>query len=449
MGSVNTYIKNKIPLDESSPKKKSSRYTKKNIISNIFYILVNQGISKCISFFTVTIIIRTLGPYTFGEYSFCLAVIGYAGIFVNFGLSTYGSKQINQVSSKNEVVAIVSEILSLKLILAVVTYIPLLILYLLTDIKPLSALIILNIKSFADALNIQWYFKGILKNKYVVVATFLQYLTHLTIVLMLYKIFNLKIACISFVTSLMVLSISQLYILYKHESIRLNFSLLSSSQIRVIVSSAWPFFLSGLFSIILFNTDTIFLKIFTSSELVGYYNCAHRVIDLLSNLRYPLIGVFFPVFSQLFYLNPEKLLLRFFSSFKVIMTSIIVLTILIHFFAQEIILLLFGENYIPSIEILKYLIIATLLLYANTFISALYNSIGFEKKVLFSSLFAAIVNVILNSLLILNYQAVGAILATIISLLVSTCFLLLQFPKAIHKVSDNVAFKKYKSPSLI
>ena len=442
MRSANNLIKNKTPLYGSLYKKKSSRYTKKNIISNIFYILLNQGLSKCISFFTVTIIIRTLGPSEFGEYSFCLAVIGYASIFVNFGLSTYGSKQINQINSNNKVVAIISEIISLKLIFAVVTYIPLLILYLLTGITPLSALIILNLKSFADALNIQWYFKGILKNKYVVAATILQYLTQLSIVLILYKILNLKIACISVVASLLVLSFSQLYILYKYENIRLNLSLLSSSRIRLIVSSAWPFFLTGLFSIVLFNTDTIFLKIFTRSELVGHYNCAHKVIDLLSNLRYPLINVFFPVYSQLFYLNPEKLMMKFFSSFKIIMTSIIILTILIHFYAKEIILLLFGENYMPSIEILKYLIITTLLLYAYTFISALYNAIGFEKKVFFSAFIAAMSNVILNGLLIPNYQAVGAILGTIISLSIVTGFLLLQFPKAVSKISENVALKR-------
>jgi O-antigen/teichoic acid export membrane protein len=152
--------------------------------------------------------------------------------------------------------------------------------------------------------------------------------------------------------------------------------------------------------------------------------------------------VFFPVYSQLFYLNPEKLMLRFFSSFKIIMTSIIILTILIHFYAQEIVLLLFGESYIPSIKILKYLIIATLLLYANTFISAFYNAIGFEKKVFFSTLIAAMSNVVLNSLLIPSYQAVGAIVGTIISLSVATGFFLLQFRKAVSKVSENVALKK-------
>jgi O-antigen/teichoic acid export membrane protein len=152
--------------------------------------------------------------------------------------------------------------------------------------------------------------------------------------------------------------------------------------------------------------------------------------------------VFFPVFSQLFYLNPEKLMTKFFSSFTVIMTGIIILTILIHFYAKEIILLLFGENYIPSIDILKYLIVATLLLYAYTFISALYNAIGLEKKVFFSAFIAAMSNVVLNGLLIPNYQAVGAILGTIISLSIVTGFLLLQFPKAVSKVSENVALKR-------
>jgi O-antigen/teichoic acid export membrane protein len=429
------YIKGKKAFYRNFLKTKENiQYTPKKIIFNVLYILANQGLSKCLSFITVTFIIRALGPNDFGDYSYGLATVGYAGIFVNFGLSTYGSKQINQVSSKMKIEDIISEIVSLRLLIAFLTYIPFLLLYLFTNIEYLPGLLILNIKSFADAINVDWYFKGMLKNKFVVIATLMQTLTHLGAVLLLYKIYNLKIAYISLVISFIVLSVSQIIMLNKYLKIDLKLSLLNLSHIKSIIHTAWPFFFAGLFSLILFNTDTIFLKLYTNSKIVGYYNCAHRVIDVLSNIRFSVIGVLYPVFSQYFHLNPKKLIPNFIFSFKIVMSVILILTILIHIFAQKIILVLFGDSYSSSIEILKYLIIASLLLYANTFISALYNSIGYERKVFFSTLIAAVVNVVLNALLIPFYHVNGGIWATILALAIATGIMTLYFPEEKRKI---------------
>jgi O-antigen/teichoic acid export membrane protein len=405
----------------------------------MFNILMNQVLSKCISFLTVTLIIRTLGPNYFGDYSFGLAIIGYGGLFVNFGLSTYGSKQVNQLSSKREVAKVVSEIVSLRLLFAVITFIPLLLIYLSTDLYYLPALLILNIKTLTDAVNVEWYFKGVLKNKFMVIATLMQRFAHLGTVLVLYKWFDLEIACITLSVSFIVYTGTQLFMLYKYEKINLTIELLRFSQIKFIANLVWPFFFSGLFSLVLFNMDTIFLKIYTNSELVGYYNSAHRVIDVFSNLRYAIIGVLFPVFSQAYFISPEKLLSKFFSCLKITMAGIIISTTLVNVYAKEIIELLFGESYFSSVRILRYLVFASVMLYANTFISALYNAIGWEKKVFTSVFVAAAINIVLNSLLVSKYQVMGAIGATLGALIFATGLLLIHFPKAVKHINLSFA----------
>jgi O-antigen/teichoic acid export membrane protein len=410
-------------------------YTKKNIFDNIANILLNQVITKIISLATVTMIVRVLGPASFGDYSFSLAIIGYSMLFVQFGTSTYGVKQINQSSDDEKYTKTVSNIISLRLLLVGIIFLCLIVAYIITNSNIVIVLFILSISTVAGALNLDWYFRGVLKNKWVLIAGVMQSLTQFFIVLLAFNHFNIYWACVSYSGSFVVFSVVQ-YFAYRRLGNRIQLRFMNLTELKNIYNEIWPYFFSGLAGLVLFNTDTIFLKIYTNSEMVGFYNSAHRVVDVFTQLRFGIISVFFPVFSQMFAMAPNKLLRNFYISSGFVLLGMTMISSFICIFSDNIIGVLFGTGYAYSASVLKYLVFTSVILFARTFINGLYLAIGKSRLVFIFDVMAAVLNIVLNAIFVAKYQVMGAIFSTIAALTINVGVMLFFFKSSAQMIQS-------------
>jgi len=94
----------------------------------------------------------------------------------------------------------------------------------------------------------------------------------------------------------------------------------------------------------------------------------------------------------------------------------------------------YGEKYVPSAEILRYLVLALPFLFLNNLTGVTLNSINKEKLAFFSTTTASVFNILLNLLLIKMIGITGAVVSTIMTELLvflMQLFFLVKAKKAI------------------
>ncbi len=181
-------------------------------------------------------------------------------------------------------------------------------------------------------------------------------------------------------------------------------------------AALWPFTLIAGFEIILQRTDLIMIGYWLPVEQVGFYKIAVSIGAMaLFGLRVVGLTVGHQVIQ---YISNGKNseLARLSSSCAIFSLAITVPVVLgLAFWGEDILVLVYGEEFSASYSPLLVLIIAQLISAFFGINQLILNMSGFERDSLRGVLLSAGVNVILNAILIPIYGMIGAAIATMIS----------------------------------
>jgi O-antigen/teichoic acid export membrane protein len=174
--------------------------------------------------------------------------------------------------------------------------------------------------------------------------------------------------------------------------------------------------------------DQLMLKEMISTEVVGHYSVALRMVEIFGFIPMMLQNSLMPSL-----INSKKASLSLYKSrlanyYRLNFALFLVIAVPIYFFADEIIGILFGSEYMPAAILLS--IMSIRLLFANMG-AARSSFILIENLTKFSLLtmtIGTVVNIGLNLLWIPKYEAIGSIYATIVSFTV-TIFIIDFFHK--------------------
>jgi O-antigen/teichoic acid export membrane protein len=182
---------------------------------------------------------------------------------------------------------------------------------------------------------------------------------------------------------------------------------------------------------IYWNIDGIMLESMRSAEDVGYYSAAYRFLALSMVLVYSYVTSLFPVISSLFKTAKDRFDFACKVSLRLLLLASIPIAVTFSFLAEKIILLVFGEEFLPSTQVLQILIWA-LIPYAisQIFAYALVasNNQKIDLRVNAAGMFS---NILLNFILIPQYGYTGAAIATLISIHI---YVALQIPPVLKKL---------------
>lgn len=193
------------------------------------------------------------------------------------------------------------------------------------------------------------------------------------------------------------------------------YTLFNRSLVKPIITEAWPFGVAGLLSSVMLTTDTIMLGWLRTSEELGFYGAAQRVILLLYLLPGFLNVSIFPSLSRF----AENDRIRFGEIFrKVIRTALLIgIPIAVGGFlvAPALVRFLFGNEYEPATTTLQILLLTALLTFPGITIGN--GLFAFQKqRFLVKTFFAGVIgNIIFNYFLIASYGIAGAAVATVIT----------------------------------
>jgi O-antigen/teichoic acid export membrane protein len=149
------------------------------------------------------------------------------------------------------------------------------------------------------------------------------------------------------------------------------------------------------------------------NEIVGWYNAAYRLVIVLLFIPTAYVMAIFPVMSNLYKLSGKSLGFSYERSIKYMLIISIPIATGITLLSNRVILLIYGVEYIPSTMALQILIWTIIFIFINYVSGNFLESINRQASVAKVTGIGAIINIVLNLLMIPKFSYIGASIATV------------------------------------
>lgn len=366
---------------------------------------------------TFPYISRILGPIGIGKVSFALSIISYFSVFAQLGIPIYGIRICAQVrDDKNELTRIAQELLTINLIMSAISY--LLLFFSVIFIPKLQSdrllYLVVSFTIILTSIGMEWLYKALEQYTYITIRSLIMKIIALIAMFLLVK--KQSDYVIYGGLSVLAASLSNLLnFLNIHKFICLK--PIGGYNFKRHLKPIFTFFAMSCATTIYTNLDNIMLGFIRNDEEVGFYNAAVKIKSILVGLVTSLGAVLLPRSAYYIEHNQQK---EFFSITRKALAFVFIVAcpLVIYFilFAEEVILFLSGEAFRGAILPMQY-IMPTLLFIGITNILGMQILVplGQERVVLESVVIGAIIDVLINWILIPDLGAVGAAIGTLVA----------------------------------
>lgn len=379
-------------------------------------MLVAEIFERFTRFLLVVFSARLLGDAEYGKFAFALAFTGIFFIIADGGIHQLMMREI--AGTPERIRKLVANGLFLKMFLVLFAALCIYIIGRLTG-KPPDVLMTVYIIGASEILAsladyFMTVFRATLKMKYDVIAVVGSRVINTGLgiaVLMMDK---------GIITLAWVYLLSQLVkLIYCAIVTHLKFAPVSIQCDRELVHHLFRdgsvFWVLRFFSILYTYIDSVLLSFMATDEVVGWYSAAYRLVFAMMFIPIGTMKAVFPALSAYYKDSQEEFKKLFERTFKVMLVIGFSLASLIFVLAEEIITAMYGAEYINAAGALKILVWSTALIFigtVQTHTTRASHREGFTAKIVTSS---AVLNIVLNLILIPKYSYFGAALATLAS----------------------------------
>jgi O-antigen/teichoic acid export membrane protein len=382
------------------------------VTKNTLAMLISNAVNLALGFTYAAYSARYLGPDGYGVIGTALALTSLFGFLTDLGI---GQLMVREVA-RNKWLAIkfVGNVLIIKLILNALTFLSIVLAANILGYSALtkSVVYIITLSVAINAFNSIFtsIFQAYEKIEYISINSIINS------VLMLAGAFlaiNYGLDVIGFAFTYLFVSI--ICLLY---SIGILFSKFFTPRIEAdlnfwksTISEALSFGLNGLFVSIYYWIAPVMLSYIKGSEAVGLYNAAFRLILVSLFLPTILSTSLFPVMSQFYVTAKDSMRLAYYKNFKYMAILAIPMGVGTTLLADRIIYLIFGSAFIDSANVLRILIWSAVFIFLSSASTMLLQSSNKQKTLMKITGLCAIINIIMNILLIPYYSYLGASIA--------------------------------------
>lgn len=413
----------------------------KNLDKNYFIVLLSLGFSAIFIFASNILLARHLGPYEYGIFSGCLTIAMFLSTYIRgvdeFIKNVFGLEKLNPYRWAY----------SLTLLICLVTAINIIFLIFWALLGPHEVMTknILIIFIFFMVGNVFFEFIKLIlqiQNSFITLSIFQIYpnlLKFLSIILILFFINHLNIFDIAIIYSIINLSVILISfkILYnfltRDKIFNLKKKFLKQPKLYELLKKSKNFIKSTFCFILYAAVDIFLLKYLAGGLILGYFTAANIIV--LGS--YLFIDAYMKIYSIKYYNYSKFNVSKFKKVYKfgqiLLLFISILITFFIIFFSKFIINIIYGNEYLNSVNILIILSLSIPFRFLFTnYLMAIrtYKYAYFEAKIFRNILLIKIP----LSVYLINYMgAFGAALSVLI------CeFIILLFS---HYFTNNVVFK--------
>lgn len=391
---------------------------------------------------TFPYISRILWPAGTGKVNFATSVVTYFSMFVQLGIPTYGIRCCAKVrDDKEKLSRTVHELLIINLFMCFLVYIVFIISVLKIPrfSRDKTLFFIIGLSIGLNAIGCEWVYKALEKYSYITVRSIVfKVIALIGMFLFVKKQSDYVIYGGITIFASSCSNILNFWNLRKY----IYFKPLKNYNIKQHIKLVLVFFSMSVATTIYTNLDSVMLGFMKGDIEVGYYNAAVKIKSILVSLVTSASAVLLPRAS--YYVDKGELD-KFYQILKKTMHFVILLSfpMMIYFmiFANEGIIFISGDAYYGSIIPMQ-IIMPTVLFIGMTNIMGIQMMVplGMEKKVLYSEIAGAVIDLIMNAIFIPIYAAGGAALGTLIAefivWIIQVCFIKLD----IKKIYTNINF---------
>jgi len=407
--------------------------TIKSLIRNSGFLFLNGIATNILSFFALLYVARYLGPEKYGTYSFAFAFVYFLNFIPDLGVHQILVREAAKEPEKAG--KLIGNGTIMKFFLSLVA---LLLAFILINVinfpaSTKSALYIASLGllvSGAGAYGIIYEAK--LRMEYSLLFN-LANKVYFLIFVFLAIANNWELNVFIFASVSATLLHNLLMVLFSQKLVNVSFDV-DLPLIKQLLKESIPIAVASVFTIIYFRTDILMLSFLRGDVEVGFYSAAYRLTDALVFLPSVITTSTFPVMSKYFKDSFDTFSFAYARTFKYLFASGLLIAVVVTFASDRIINIVYGSEYQNSAIALQILIWATAIMFINVLISSTCVSSGNQQIISKTAIIAAILNVILNFILIPSIGYTGAAIATVFSAFGSMLFGLFWIQKnLLHK----------------
>lgn len=394
-------------------KKEAASSIKMNFIMNAILTL-SSVIFPLITFPYAS---RILLPEGMGKVSFATSFIAYFCMFAQMGIPTYGIRACAKVrDDKEELTKTAQELLIMNLVMSAAVYA---VLFLLLICIPRfraerTLYMLVSVTIFLNAIGMEWLYKALEQYRYITIrSVFFKFIAVLAMFIFIHKSEDYVIY--GGITIFAASASNILNFINAHQYIKMK--PVGGYCFKRHMKPVIVFFAMSCATTVYTNLDTVMLGIMTTNTDVGLYNAAVKIKAVLVGIVTSLGAVLLPRASyyvqkgnmEEFY-NVSKKAVHF------IFLAAVPMMVFFMIYAKPCVLLLSGTAFEGAVLPMQ-IIMPTLLFIglSNLLGIQMLIPLGKEKMVLYSEITGAVVDLLLNYILIPMYGAAGAAIGTLVA----------------------------------
>ena len=352
-----------------------------------------------------------------GKVAFATSVVTYFTMCASLGIPTYGVRACAIVrDNKEKLSKTVQELLIISGGTTLLTYIVFGIsLFVIPEFaQERTLLLIVGLGIGLNTIGVQWLYNALEQYSYISTCS------------ILFKVIGMILMFLLVKESSDYQIYGGVYVIASFGSYVLNFICLrkfvtfqktGTYQFKQHLKHIMVFFAMSAGASIYLNLDVVMLRFLQSNEAVGYYNAGIKVKTVLVTCVTSLGTVLLPRLSYYIETADKKAFqLMVGKAFRFVFVAASAVTVYFSIFARESILLLSGEAFLPAVGPMMILMPTVLLIgLSNVTGIQILTPNGREREVMYSIWGGAILDFVLNLIVIPKFSANGAALSTLLA----------------------------------
>ncbi|HIC47116.1 flippase, partial [Methylophaga sp.] len=398
-------------------KKITDRPGLNKILQNTGWLFADKVLRMGLAFVVTIWLARYLGPEQFGLLNFAMAFVALFGAIATVGLNSVVVRDLVKFPEKTS--SILSTSISLQILGGLITFS--LIVLAIHFLKPEDALaraiaIILGLSMVVKfSETIKYWYESQVQSKFVVWAesAVLVLFAAIKILLILQQAPLISFAWAIFAETV-VLAIA-LIILYSIQSKTSKIWQPQLCQAKTLLRESWPLILSGLSVMVYMRIDQVMLGQMLNNEAVGIYSAAVKISEMWYFVPIAIVASVYPAIISSKEKSESLYQQRMQNLYDLMVYISVFVALIVTFSADWIVISLFGDAYSESGFVLAVHIWIGLFVSLGVASSKWFLLENLSKLIFYRTLYGALLNVLLNLVLIPSFGIKGCLIATLIS----------------------------------
>lgn len=410
-------------------------YNRNAAFYNTVWLLSERVVTILFTFTVGVVLARYLGPNDFGIYNYLISILSLLTPLTALGLNAVVVRNLVDVQKENEEQTNI--ILGTSCVLRFFGGLLACILLLLIDLKfgisqhnTVWLILLATANIFSCFQVVDFWLQAQINSKYSAVLRLAIFITSSLIKVLCIVFFSGGLKLVLVIQTIEVLASGLLYIpLFRYLKGNVFRWTYKKQKAKDLMSKSWWLILSGVAEILYLKIDQIMLGMINGYSTVATYAIAARLSEAWYFFPTIVTASFFPLLIKAKSESERKYKDDLLNLSRKLFLCALVISITVTIISKPFIEIIYGKEYSESATILIIHIWASLFVFMRAVLSkwlVIENMLAFS---LVTHISGAIVNIILNLILIPKFGGVGSAIATVISYSISSYFSLFLFKR--------------------